>query len=156
MAESPQIVRRGSCYCGDVSYEVKGNPLFSVYCHCTQCQRSFGAVFVNAIHFTPAAFSWTFSAENNPEAEAQEGCTVYRCKKCRGAPATQMSDTQNWALRGTQLERDEDGRIKQWEDVIAERSYLVFQKGGGCRRLLCPSGQDSLMRRRDWVEFSFW
>lgn len=42
---------------------------------------------------------------------------LYRCKKCRSCAATQMSDTQNWALRGTQLERDADGKIINWEGV---------------------------------------
>jgi hypothetical protein len=28
-----------------------------------------------------------------------------------------MSDNKNWALRGTQLERDGDGKILNWEGV---------------------------------------
>ncbi len=27
------------CPCGEVSYEIKGRPLFRAFCHCTICQR---------------------------------------------------------------------------------------------------------------------
>lgn len=33
------IVHKGGCFCGSVSYEVKGLPSLSAYCHCTLCQR---------------------------------------------------------------------------------------------------------------------
>jgi hypothetical protein len=32
----------GGCLCGAVRYEVSGNPLFAVLCHCRDCQRSSG------------------------------------------------------------------------------------------------------------------
>jgi hypothetical protein len=28
----------GKCYCGDVHYEAKGDPIFKVQCHCRECQ----------------------------------------------------------------------------------------------------------------------
>ncbi|KAJ7269353.1 Mss4-like protein [Mycena haematopus] len=118
MSESPQTnVRKGSCFCGEVSFSIEGRPIFHVYCHCTQCQRADGATFVSTMHYSPSAFSWTYAAENKPEVETLRGFTLYRCKTCRSCAATQMSDSQNWALRGTQLERDENGKIKNWDDV---------------------------------------
>ncbi|KAJ6520199.1 Mss4-like protein [Mycena sanguinolenta] len=110
-------VRKGSCFCGEVSFIIEGKPLFSLYCHCTQCQRADGAAFVSSMHYAPFAFEWTYAAENKPEEETLRGFTMYRCKKCRSCAATQMGETKNWALRGTQLERDENGKIKNWDDV---------------------------------------
>ncbi|KAF7347513.1 hypothetical protein MVEN_01507500 [Mycena venus] len=118
MSESSEpIVRKGSCFCGDVSYAVKGKPLFSLYCHCTQCQRADGAAFVSCIHFPNSAFSWTYAAEKAPDVEPLKSFTLYRCKSCRSCAATQMSDNQNWALRATQMERDENGKIKDWDNL---------------------------------------
>ncbi|MFL6569990.1 MAG: GFA family protein, partial [Chthoniobacterales bacterium] len=33
----------GSCYCGAVVMEMKGDPLDMGYCHCAQCRRYSGA-----------------------------------------------------------------------------------------------------------------
>lgn len=33
----------GQCLCGDVSYEVSGDPLICVACHCKNCQRQAGS-----------------------------------------------------------------------------------------------------------------
>lgn len=36
----------GRCQCGDISYEVEGDPLYSALCHCADCRRSAGAPMV--------------------------------------------------------------------------------------------------------------
>lgn len=28
----------GRCYCGNIQYEVKGDPIFKAQCHCRECQ----------------------------------------------------------------------------------------------------------------------
>lgn len=33
---------RGSCLCGQVSYEISGQPRSVVACHCTQCRKTSG------------------------------------------------------------------------------------------------------------------
>jgi hypothetical protein len=76
-----------------------------------------GAAFVSAMHYPSSAFSWTYAADKEPAVEPIKGYTLYRCKSCRSCAATQMSDNQNWALRSTQLERDENGKIKNWDGV---------------------------------------
>ncbi|WP_373087666.1 GFA family protein [Sneathiella sp.] len=43
-------VRKGSCACGEVRYEVAGEPMFVHCCHCRECQCHSGSAFViNAI-----------------------------------------------------------------------------------------------------------
>ncbi|KAJ6601448.1 Mss4-like protein [Mycena vulgaris] len=116
MSETPET-RKGSCACGSISYAVQGKPLFSVYCHCTQCQRADGAAFVSSMHFKSSAFSWTYAPENEPLIEPMSDFVLYRCKGCHSCAATQMSDSQNWALRATQLARDENGKIIDWDGV---------------------------------------
>ena len=36
----------GQCHCGDVKYEVTGEPIHQALCHCTDCQRHAGAPMV--------------------------------------------------------------------------------------------------------------
>lgn len=39
----PQVPAfEASCFCGATSYRVEGRPIFSLYCHCTICQRMHG------------------------------------------------------------------------------------------------------------------
>ncbi|KAJ7492255.1 Mss4-like protein [Mycena latifolia] len=110
-------VHKGSCACGLVAYALQGNPLFSLYCHCTQCQRADGAAFVSTMHFPSSAFSWTHAPEIEPLVESLGDFVMFRCKSCRSCAATQMSATKNWAIRGMQLERDEAGKIINWDGV---------------------------------------
>ncbi|KAJ6623044.1 Mss4-like protein [Mycena sp. CBHHK59/15] len=118
MSGDPEsIVRKGGCSCGSVQYAITGKPLFSVYCHCTRCQRADGAAFVSTMHYPDSAFSWKHASENEPAIEPLGDIVLYRCRKCRSCAATQMLATKNWALRGTQLERDENGKIIDWEGV---------------------------------------
>jgi len=37
--------RQGRCQCGSVQYEVDGEPVMVVVCHCTDCQRQSGSAF---------------------------------------------------------------------------------------------------------------
>jgi len=41
----------GRCLCGEISYSVDAEPLFTGNCHCKDCQRSSGSAFIPAILF---------------------------------------------------------------------------------------------------------
>lgn len=38
---------RGSCLCGGIAFEVTGEPVWSVHCHCTRCRKARGAAFAS-------------------------------------------------------------------------------------------------------------
>jgi hypothetical protein len=39
------VTRSGKCQCGEVRYEVSGDPLRVGLCHCTDCRQSSGSAF---------------------------------------------------------------------------------------------------------------
>ncbi|HEX7353893.1 MAG TPA: GFA family protein [Mycobacteriales bacterium] len=44
------MARTGRCLCGEVSYELAGDPIATAICHCEHCQRQSGGAFsVNLI-----------------------------------------------------------------------------------------------------------
>jgi hypothetical protein len=43
MAENPVASAAGGCQCGAVRYTISGRPKQLIVCHCTQCQRRYGA-----------------------------------------------------------------------------------------------------------------
>jgi len=45
----------GRCQCGDITYELDGEPLHSALCHCADCRRSAGAPMVG----------WAMFAQDN-------------------------------------------------------------------------------------------
>ncbi len=73
----------GSCQCGDVSYEIIGEPMFSAHCCCDDCRKASGAD-----HITAAFFMSDQVSINGDVAEyrvvADSGNTNIRqfCPKC--------------------------------------------------------------------------
>jgi len=49
----------GRCFCGQVRYEVSGEPIFACHCHCESCRRAAGAPFVTWASFARDAFALT-------------------------------------------------------------------------------------------------
>lgn len=44
---------KGGCLCGSVRYEVQGEPMMTVICHCKDCQRQTGTSFSLVIGVSP-------------------------------------------------------------------------------------------------------
>jgi hypothetical protein len=51
-----KAVRSGGCLCGGVRYESAGEPLFSLKCHCRDCQRASGTAYVAAMRVPASGF----------------------------------------------------------------------------------------------------
>ena len=80
-------VRSGGCLCGAVRYESAGEPLFSLLCHCRDCQHQSGSAYVAAMR-VPAAGFRVIKGEPKLYASASDaGNSVTRafCQEC-GCP----------------------------------------------------------------------
>lgn len=49
----------GGCHCGAIRYEVSGDPLNHMLCHCSDCRRHAGAPMVGWTMYPAAAFKFT-------------------------------------------------------------------------------------------------
>ena len=80
-------VRAGGCLCGAVRYEAGGEPLFSLQCHCRDCQRASGAAHVAAVRMPSAQFRITKGAPKTYIAKSDAGNEISRvfCGNC-GTP----------------------------------------------------------------------
>lgn len=54
----------GGCLCGAVRYEISGEPLFGVHCHCRDCQRVSGTGHLPVMGVPKAAFRATGETRN--------------------------------------------------------------------------------------------
>jgi len=53
------MTHAGGCHCGAVRYEVAGEPMHVVLCHCSDCRKSAGAPMVAWAMFADDAFRVT-------------------------------------------------------------------------------------------------
>ncbi len=52
------MVLTGGCLCGDIRYEISGNPVWIGNCHCRWCQRQSGAAFLTLALFRTDDVTW--------------------------------------------------------------------------------------------------
>jgi hypothetical protein len=80
-------VRTGGCFCGRVLYESVGEPLFSLLCHCRDCQRQSGSAFIAAMRVPAAGFRVTTGEPKLFVSSSDAGNRVTRafCQEC-GSP----------------------------------------------------------------------
>ncbi|KAF8963953.1 Mss4-like protein [Flammula alnicola] len=124
------IVHKGGCFCGLASYQVKGLPLLSAFCHCSLCQRLNAAAFILTCHFPASRFAWTHA---HPDSDTLESYAVaskpwkirWRCKKCGCTIASYNSKLDQWSVWGVQFERDDKGKIIGW-DTIKPTAHIFY------------------------------
>lgn len=80
-------VRTGGCLCGAVRYESGGEPLFSLKCHCRDCQRSSGTAYIAAMRVPAALFRITQGIPKRYIGKSDSGNAISRvfCGDC-GSP----------------------------------------------------------------------
>jgi len=78
----------GSCLCGEVEYDVSGEPMRFYHCHCERCRKATGTGHASNLLMTPVtSITWTkgesfLGSYKVPEAERFYNCF---CTKC-GSP----------------------------------------------------------------------
>ncbi len=83
---------KGSCLCGAVTFEAKGEPKFVAHCHCPSCRKATGAAFATLAGFPGDKV--TIAGENLVRRESSPGVFRSFCSAC-GSPMAYESDA--WA-----------------------------------------------------------
>jgi hypothetical protein len=80
-------VRTGGCLCGTMRYESTGDPVFSLQCHCRDCQRQTGSAYIAAMRVPASGFRITKGAPKQYVSTSDGGNRVTRafCGDC-GSP----------------------------------------------------------------------
>jgi len=90
----------GSCLCGGVHYESNAEPLGTVICHCSHCQKVSGSAFsVNILVPTPSV-TWQGSSLASYADKGESGKSLSRkfCRNCGSSLGTEAD-----ALPGTMI-----------------------------------------------------
>lgn len=98
------IEYKGTCFCGSVTFKVKGEPLFTQYCHCNKC-RDISALSSRATDKVGYSFTAAYLAsmltithgKDQLEIVARNTSNLFLCRHCRSLlygisqdPAKQM------------------------------------------------------------------
>jgi hypothetical protein len=78
-------MHRGSCLCGDVTYEVDGELGDFGYCHCKSCQKASGSAHAANCPVRRSDFRVLSGAERLREFESSPGKLRVFCSRC-GSP----------------------------------------------------------------------
>jgi len=75
---------KGSCLCGEVSYQFTGPAKVFQYCHCTRCQKITGSAHASNIIIDPENFEWLTGEDNvgRYELPSAKYFASSFCKKC--------------------------------------------------------------------------
>ncbi|KAF7785196.1 hypothetical protein Agabi119p4_1361 [Agaricus bisporus var. burnettii] len=127
---TPKFSFEASCFCGAASWRLEGEPLLSVYCHCTGCQRRTGAPFIHGLHFPATSFSWThqnsdavFSTTSlNPGSQ----WLTYRCQTCYTHIGAMNPFLNLWTLRAAHLNRDPATKLFIDADKIKPTAHIFY------------------------------
>ncbi len=75
----------GSCLCGAVQFEIKGQISHIVHCHCSQCRKAQGSSFATNGIVNSSDFNILSGKEKLTAYESTPGQIKYFCKVC-GSP----------------------------------------------------------------------
>lgn len=87
---------KGSCFCGDIRFEVAGPAKFACFCHCESCRRAAGGVYVAWATF--ARDSFVVTRGNMVEHHSTTPVTRGLCANCG------TSLTYEHAARGGEID----------------------------------------------------
>lgn len=85
----------GQCLCGSMKYEMTGDPIMSVACHCTHCQKATGTAYSLNIGVPSDQFNMTGDtlATYVDKGDSGKDLRRYFCSQC-GSPLYTEPDSR--------------------------------------------------------------
>ena len=117
----------GACFCGKVTFRVEGPQIFSMYCHCTTCQKLHGAPFVHFLGFPKPNVQVTGGRASIVEVASSKGMNRYSCGVCSARVYNEnlSEDSGFIGVPAMALERGADGKIVDMEK-IAPTGHIFY------------------------------
>jgi hypothetical protein len=84
-------MHQGSCLCGTVKYEVRGNLGDGIFCHCSRCRKASGSAFASNVAVPSQDFVWVEGEQALTTFSTPEGVHRLFCSRC-GSPIITRRD----------------------------------------------------------------
>lgn len=112
-----EITATGHCYCGAVTFEVSGSPIWVSHCHCESCRRHCSSVVATFVGYSPEQVS--FTASQPASYSSEDGVKRSFCGKC-GSPVSYESNRWRDQLHLYLGIFDEPNNIRPQDHVFCE------------------------------------
>ncbi|MCG8324231.1 MAG: GFA family protein [Thiotrichales bacterium] len=109
---------RGSCLCGEVSYEIEGPFKIFQYCHCSRCRKFTGSDHASNLFVPPERFRWLTGETQVGRYEhpdAKYFATTF-CKQCGSSLPWAVQGGRNIVVTAGTL--DEDPEIRPMWNIF--------------------------------------
>ena len=118
--------RQGGCRCGKVRFEASGEPLLTMACHCTGCQRMTASAFSLSEGYQGDAFRLTSGAT---AIGGTHGATRhYHCDHCKSWLYTEPDGVENFVnVRSTMF--DEPRREPPFVETFTDEALPWARTG---------------------------
>ncbi len=98
MADSSSPTATGSCLCGGIRYQVRGELGAMVACHCSRCRKANGSAFQAVVPVATDGFELLAGAELLAGYESSPGVHRMFCRRC-ASPLYSRRDAMPALLR---------------------------------------------------------
>ncbi len=99
---------RGSCLCGTVRYELRGEPLLMYYCHCGTCRKATGTAFATNMLVPAELFAVTAGQDALSAYESSPRKHRHFCSRC-GSPIYSRAEATSHVVSVRCGTLDDDG-----------------------------------------------
>ena len=103
-----QFTVKGSCLCGAVKYEIRGEPKRFYHCHCSRCRKVTGTGHASNMFFQPAVLNWLSGEEHVRTFKVPEAkrFTNSFCTTCGSRLPRQAKDSDVVLIPAGSLDND--------------------------------------------------
>lgn len=91
----------GSCFCGQITYEVTAPLENARFCHCSRCRKVFGGPSSAYAEVRAGSFSWRSGEENLKRYNADAEWGLVFCDTCGSALAGMLANEVHGVTLGT-------------------------------------------------------
>lgn len=88
--------------CGDVRYEIRGEPLSMTHCHCSMCRKAHGAAFATFIEVAVSDFRYTQGEDSLEPYVSSQGSRRPFCRRCGSTLCFESEgESETWIAAGS-------------------------------------------------------
>ena len=92
---------KGSCFCGDISFEIGIDKAAAYHCHCSICRKVTGSKFNTAFTVSADGFKWTGKTDGIKMFQKNgEGFRNFFCSNCGCTVPNRYQDIRFWVPAG--------------------------------------------------------
>lgn len=117
----------GECFCGQITYEIKGELSPARCCHCSRCRKAFNGASSAISRLEPGQFNWTGGEGFLTLHENMYGLGIAFCSKC-GTTLAVVNDGEVFAVTLGSL--NDDPKVEIGEHIFVGSKACWDEIGG--------------------------